>query len=135
MWIWLGYGYAILGVVTQCCWKSIKKKVGVVMRSVEMNYVLLREDCQESCASSSRKLLMVVRSLPSAMQGLIGCEIVVMVSFPGCGREDRGWHLWNLWRNRIHQGQRALRRSCGHARVRRKFFLSFAAFSLRFYHW
>ena len=59
------------------------------------------------------------------MQGLIGCEIVVMVGFPGCGREDRGWHLWNLWRNWIHQGQRALRRSCGHARVRRKFFLSF----------
>lgn len=48
-----------------------------------------------------------------------------MASFPGCGREDRGWHLWNLWRDWIHQGQRALRRSCGHARVCRKSFLSF----------
>lgn len=80
--MWLGYGYATLGVVcsrkevvAQCCGKSIEKKVGVVMGSVEMNSVLLREDCQENCASSSRNLLMLVRSLPSAMQGLIGCAM------------------------------------------------------------
>lgn len=61
--------------VAQYCWKSIKEKVGVVMGSVEMISALLREDCQENCASSSRKLLMLVRSLPSAMQGLIGCAM------------------------------------------------------------
>ena len=37
--------------------------------------VLLREDCQENCASSLRELLMLLRSVRSAMQGLIGCEM------------------------------------------------------------
>lgn len=36
---------------------------------------LLRDDCQENYASSLRKLLILVKSLPSAMQGLIGCEM------------------------------------------------------------